>query len=162
MPAFDFRAPLAAVLAASLVAACATPQPATPPEQTPPAPARDESASPTAPLRPTPTPKARPARSERDKAAKADKLEKTDKAGGSGENAVEDGAVASGPAWLALCNSRQSEGGVIRCDADQLLTQPSPQVKIFTREPAAVGVGKTGSIQYRAGLPHKYRFFVVP
>lgn len=171
MPYLKFRAPLAALLAAALVGACATlPQPAAPDQTPPAAPVRDEAAS----ARPAPpAPKPRPARPDKDKSSRPDKP-----GGNAGEPPAEEAPAPAtpalvpapapaavplaGPAWLSLCVNREMEGGVIRCDADQLLAQPSPQVKIFTREPAAAGHGKAGSIQFRAGLPRKYRFFVVP
>ena len=68
----------------------------------------------------------------------------------------------TGPAWLSKCINRQMEGGVIRCDADSLLTEPSAHVKVYTREPGAAGRTRTGPIQLRSNLPRRFRFFVVP
>ena len=72
-------------------------------------------------------------------------------------------APIKGPAWLARCVSKRVEGGVILCEADSLLVQPSASVKVYTREPALAGkIGNGGQIFLRASLPRRYRFFVVP
>ena len=72
-------------------------------------------------------------------------------------------APIKGPAWLARCVSKRMEGGVILCDADSLLVQPSASVKVYTREPALAGkIGNGGQIFLRTSLPRRYRFFVVP
>lgn len=64
-----------------------------------------------------------------------------------------------GPAWLTRCQSVQVAGGIVRCDADALLAQPSPTVQVFTRDPERVVAGQ---IRLRTGLPKVYRFYVVP
>lgn len=64
-----------------------------------------------------------------------------------------------GPAWLKRCRSVQVAGGIVRCDADALLAQPSPTVQVFTRDPERVVAGQ---IRLRSGLPKVYRFYVVP
>lgn len=155
------RPSLFAVLAACTLGACSTLKPDAPAEKN--APARheateDASGSRPAPA-PTPAPRPRPPRSDKPK------QDKTDRATPKGEAAVEEAPAApaaetplNGPLWLTLCKQRQTEAGIIRCDADELLVRPSAQVKIFTRDPAATGRG----IQLRKGLPSKYRFFVVP
>lgn len=68
-------------------------------------------------------------------------------------------ADVPGPAWLKRCQSVQVAGGIVRCDADALLAQPSPTVQVFTRDPARAVAGQ---IRLRSGLPKVYRFYVVP
>jgi hypothetical protein len=68
----------------------------------------------------------------------------------------------AGPAWLAKCADVQSAGGAVRCDADSLLAGPSATVQVFTRDPALATKGSGGDITLRPGLPHRYRFFVLP
>ncbi|MCZ4303962.1 hypothetical protein O4G98_04390 [Zoogloeaceae bacterium G21618-S1] len=68
----------------------------------------------------------------------------------------------AGPAWLAKCATIQSAGGAVRCDADSLLARPSATVQVFTRDPALATKGDSGDITLRPGLPHRYRFFVLP
>ena len=70
--------------------------------------------------------------------------------------------VIKGPAWLARCAAKRIEGGVILCDADSLLVQPSATVKVYTREPALAGKVASGVIAFRANLPRRYRLFIVP
>ncbi len=68
-----------------------------------------------------------------------------------------------GPAWLAHCASARMEGGVVLCDVDSLIAQPSANVRVFTRNRALAGpVAEGASISYREGLPKRYRLFVVP
>ena len=67
-----------------------------------------------------------------------------------------------GPAWLAQCAEVQVAGGVARCDADRLLARPSATVQVFTRDPALAVRTGGGDITLRPGLPHRYRFFVLP
>ncbi|TVO58888.1 hypothetical protein [Denitromonas halophila] len=68
----------------------------------------------------------------------------------------------AGPAWLAKCATLQSAGGAVRCDADSLLARPSATVQVFTRDPALAVKTSGGDITLRPGLPHRYRFFVLP
>ena len=101
------------------------------------------------------------------KAARSDKYitPRPDKPGSRADSAGDDDtpeAPFRGPAWLSLCINRQTEAGLVRCDANDLITQPSPQVKVFTRDPAAAIRTTSGTIQLRTNLPYKYRFFVVP
>lgn len=70
--------------------------------------------------------------------------------------------VIKGPAWLARCASKSREGGVILCDADSLLVQPSLSVKVYTREAALAGKVASGVIVLRANLPRRYRIYFVP
>ena len=51
---------------------------------------------------------------------------------------------------------------VARCDADRLLARPSATVQVFTRDPALAVRTGGGDITLRPGLPHRYRFFVLP
>jgi hypothetical protein len=68
-----------------------------------------------------------------------------------------------GPAWLSRCAAKRVEGGVILCDVDTLIAQPSANVRVFTRDKALAGnVADGGAITYREGLPRRYRLFVVP
>lgn len=68
-----------------------------------------------------------------------------------------------GPAWLAKCASKRYEGGVIRCDADSLLANPSGNIKVYARDENLAGpVANGGRIEYRPGLPRRYRLFVFP
>ncbi|WP_374476286.1 hypothetical protein [Zoogloea sp.] len=150
---------LSTLLAACMLTACSlsppTPDSPTPPSS--PATGRDD-ASPSPVSRPVPA-KPRPPRSEKP----ATKVDKPDVK--SPEIIVEEAAPEPpivGPAWLYQCINRQMEGGVIRCDADRLLVEPSPKVKVYTREPGAAGRTRGGVIQLRGNLPRKYRFFVVP
>lgn len=162
---------LTALLSASILAACTT-APSTP--ETAPAPgtaagSRDDSNTGAA-SRPAP-PKPRPPRSDKP-AVKTDG--KTDgKADGKidrpdtrvGEIIVEEAPPETpiiGPAWLSQCINRQTEGGVVRCDADRLLAEPSPKIKVYTRDPSAAVRTRGGPVQLRSNLPRKYRFFVVP
>ncbi len=69
-------------------------------------------------------------------------------------------ATVSGPAWLSKCHNVQVAGGVVQCDADTLLARPSPQVRVFTSDPAQADA--EADITLRDGLPRRYRFFVVP
>ncbi|MBK6653809.1 hypothetical protein [Zoogloea sp.] len=150
---------LSALLAACMLTACSLspPTPDTPPTPAPPATGRDD-ASPSPVSRPVPA-KPRPPRSEKP----ATKADKPDAKGP--EIIVEEAAPEppiAGPAWLSQCINRQMEGGVIRCDADRLLAEPSPKVKVYTREPGAAGHTRGGVIQLRGNLPRKYRFFIFP
>lgn len=153
------RPSLFAVLAAFTLGACSTLKPDAPAEKSaPPKHEATEDATGSKPA-PTPAPRPRPPRSDKPK------QDKPDRAAPKSETAVEETpappaaeAPLNGPLWLTLCKQRQTEAGIIRCDADELLVRPSAQVKIFTRDPAATGRG----IQLRRGLPSKYRFFVVP
>ena len=159
-----FRPSLFAVLAACTLGACSTLKPDAPADKSPPPrheATEDAAASSSKPTQAAPRP--RPQRN--DKPVRPDKQDKTDRTAPKGEAAVEEAPAPSaaetplnGPLWLTLCKQRQTEAGIIRCDADELLVRPSAQVKIFTRDPAATGRG----IQLRKGLPSKYRFFVVP
>lgn len=69
-------------------------------------------------------------------------------------------AIVNGPAWLSKCHNVQVAGGVVQCDADTLLARPSPQVRVFTSDPAQADA--EADITLREGLPRRYRFFVVP
>lgn len=158
---------LTALLSASILAACTT-APSTP--ETAPAPgtaagSRDDSNT-SAASRPAP-PKPRPPRSDKPAVktdGKADgKIDRPDTR--VGEIIVEEAPPETpiiGPAWLSQCINRQTEGGVVRCDADRLLAEPSPKIKVYTRDPSAVVRTRGGPVQLRSNLPRKYRFFVVP
>jgi hypothetical protein len=68
-----------------------------------------------------------------------------------------------GPAWLSKCANKRNEGGAILCDSDSLLANPSANVKVYAREENLAGpVANGGRIEYRPGLPRRYRLFVVP
>ena len=71
-------------------------------------------------------------------------------------------AAIAGPAWLAKCADLQSAGGAVRCDANSLLARPSATVQVLTRDPALAVKAEGGDITLRPGLPHRYRFFVLP
>lgn len=158
---------LTALLSASILAACTT-APSTP--ETAPTPgtaagSRDDSNTGAA-SRPAP-PKPRPPRSDKPAVktdGKADgKIDRPDTRGG--EIIVEEAPPETpiiGPAWLSQCINRQTEGGVVRCDADRLLAEPSPKIKVYTRDPSAAVRTRGGPVQLRSNLPRKYRFFVVP
>jgi hypothetical protein len=156
------RPSLLAVAAALAASACTTSPVAPAPSSTPAPQSPEKPASAGAPTsRPLPVapPRAKAARSDKDKTPRPDKP---------GNRADSVGADDTpeppfrGPAWLSLCINRQTEAGLVRCDANDLLTQPSPQVKVFTRDPAAAIRSASGTIQLRTNLPYKYRFFVVP
>lgn len=162
MPLSRLRPTLIAFAATCAAGACTTTPVSTAPHSVPAQRPPEEPASAGAPSsRPPPSvpSKAKPARSDKDKTPR------TDKPGSRPDVVSEEDAPEPpfrGPAWLSLCISRQIEGGLIRCDANDLLTQPSPQVKVFTRDPAAAIRTATGTIELRSNLPYKYRFFVVP
>lgn len=164
------RTLLTPLVAALVLAACATGKPTRAPDKAPERSSDSQSSSTddsSAGQRPATAPAAKPRPPRPDKDAKdtKDKLP-TKPAGKDVEVIVEEAPpeppLVVGPAWLSQCVSRQMEGGVIRCDADKLLATPSARVKVFTREPSAAGRMAGGSIQVRANLPRKYRFFVVP
>ena len=153
----SFRPLLAAALTTCILGACTT-SPVTPAPDSGTAAGRDEAASGGTARPAPPRPKAPP---RTDKAPA--KMEKP--GARSPEIIVEEAPPeppVTGPAWLSQCINRQMEGGVIRCDADSLLSEPSAHVKVYTREPGAAGRTRTGPIQLRSNLPRKYRFFVVP
>ena len=158
MPLSRLRPTLIALAAALAASACSTSPVAPAPAQQSP----EKQASAGAPSsRPPPIapPKVKAARSDKDKTPRPDKP------GGRPDAVGEEDSPEPplrGPAWLLLCINRQTEAGLVRCDADDLLTQPSPQVKVFTRDPAAAIRTASGTIQLRPKLPYKYRFFVVP
>jgi len=158
---------LSALLAACMLTACSLspPTPDTPPTPAPPATGRDD-ASPSPVSRPVPA-KPRPPRSDKPAVktdGKADgKIDRPDTR--VGEIIVEEAPPETpiiGPAWLSQCINRQTEGGVVRCDADRLLAEPSPKIKVYTRDPSAAVRTRGGPVQLRSNLPRKYRFFVVP
>ncbi len=156
----SFRSLLAAALTTCVLGACTTaPVTSTPDAGTDAAGSSRDDASPGSTTRPpAPRPKA-PLRN--DKAPV-----KVEKPAAKGPEIIVEEAPSEpplvGPAWLSQCINRQTEGGVIRCDADRLLTEPSARVKVYTREPGAAGRTRTGPIQLRSNLPRKFRFFVVP
>ena len=158
MPLSRLRPTLIALAAALAASACSTsPVAPAPAQQSPEKPA--SAGAPTSRPPPAAPPRAKAARSDKDKTPRPDKP---------GNRADSVGADDTpeppfrGPAWLSLCINRQTEAGLVRCDADDLLTQPSSQVKVFTRDPAAAIRSASGTIQLRTNLPYKYRFFVVP
>ena len=68
-----------------------------------------------------------------------------------------------GPAWLSRCVTKRYEGGAILCDADSLLANPSGNIKVYARDQNLAGpVANGGRIEYRPGLPRRYRLFVFP
>jgi len=158
MPLSRLRPTLIALAAALAASACSTsPVAPAPAQQSPEKPA--SAGAPASRPPPLAPPKAKAARSDKDKTPRVDK------AGSRPDVVGEDDSPEPplhGPAWLLLCINRQTEAGLVRCDADDLLTQPSSQVKVFTRDPAAAIRTASGPIQLRPKLPYKYRFFVVP
>lgn len=158
---------LAPIAAACLLAACATGKVTTAPEAGPPA-APTSTDEPPAAVRPSQsapqTAKPRPPRNDKDTRPVAPTAPL--RSGSKDIEVIIEEAPPEprlpGPGWLSQCISRQMEGGVILCDADRLLATPSARVKVFTRDPAAAGRMSGGSIQVRANLPRRYRFFVVP
>lgn len=162
MPLSRLRPTLIAVAAALAASACTTSPvapaaPATPAPQSPEKP--PGAGAPTSRPPPVAPPRAKAARSDKDKTPRPDKP------GGRPDAVGEEDSPEPplrGPAWLLLCINRQTEAGLVRCDADDLLVQPSSQVKVFTRDPAAAIRTASGTIQLRPKLPYKYRFFVVP
>lgn len=165
MTSSAFRLSLAAALTTCILGACSTAPVTTTPDANPAATgsSRDDatSGSATRPAPPRPKTPSRPDKAPDKAPAKTDKPAATK----GPEIIVEEAPPEpplTGPAWLSQCINRQTEGGVIRCDADSLLTEPSAHVKVYTREPGAAGRTRTGPIQLRSNLPRKYRFFVVP
>lgn len=165
------RSILTPIAAASVLAACATGKVATTPETSPPvAPATQEDTSGSRPTQPSApagqAAKPRSPRNDKDTRPGAPPNTTTIRSGGKDVEVIVEEAPPEpplqGPGWLSHCVSRQMQGGVILCDADKLLATPSARVKVFTRDPAAAGRMAGGSIQVRANLPRKYRFFVVP
>lgn len=162
------------VMAAMVVWAtgCVTPPPAPIPE--PPAPAPVVEAAPVAePPPPAPPKPVKPAKPKTKPKTKALPTEAAPAAAASTPAATASAPVADpalappasairGPAWLAGCVTRRMEGGVILCDADRLLAQPSARVRVMTRDAALAGNTAGGPITHRAGLPRRYRLFVVP
>lgn len=72
-------------------------------------------------------------------------------------------AAGSGPVWLAGCKTRVQSGNAIQCDADSLLVEPSATVRVYTREQTLARKLANGQeIQWREGLPRRYRFYVLP
>lgn len=158
------RSILTPIAAACLLAACATGKVATTPEASPAAaPATSDESPGSRPAQAGQPAKPRPPRSDKDTKPPATS---TIRSGGKDVEVIVEEAPPEpplqGPGWLSHCFSRQMQGGVILCDADKLLATPSARVKVFTRDPAAAGRMAGGSIQVRANLPRKYRFFVVP
>lgn len=157
-----FRTLLATTLTTCVLGACSTAPVTSTPDANPASTgsSRDDAGN----GRPAPPRPKAPPRNDKAPAKTPDKA--TDKPGiKSPEIIVEEAPPeppVTGPAWLSQCINRQTEGGVIRCDADSLLTEPSAHVKVYTREPGAAGRTRTGPIQLRSNLPRKYRFFVVP
>ncbi|MBB4013281.1 hypothetical protein [Niveibacterium umoris] len=163
------------------MAGCATPEPPPPPAPEPPpaaAPAPISSVEPVAPA-PKPAP-AKPAKTKPKKGDKAgDKVaEKAAekpadvaavRSADAGEPVAPPEPVAKaepeirGPAWLSKCATKRFDGGAILCDADALLASPSGTIKVYTRDPNLAGpVASGGRIEYRPGLPRRYRLFVLP
>jgi len=164
MTSNPFRLFLATTLTTCVLGACSTAPVTTTPDTNPAATGngRDDAASGNASRPAPPRPKAPPRPDKAPDKAPA----KADKPGTKSPEIIVEEAPpeppVTGPAWLSQCINRQTEGGVIRCDADSLLTEPSAHVKVYTREPGAAGRTRTGPIQLRSNLPRKYRFFVVP
>lgn len=170
------------VAAASLLVACATTPPPAPAPVAPasaPEPAFVASVpSFTPPIAPLEQDK--PVKAKTKPGKKADKSEKAEKPDKPVETALQPVAEASapvspppleakpkapikGPAWLSKCVTARDEGGAILCDADSLLANPSANVKVYAREEKLAGpVANGGRIEYRPGLPRRYRLFVVP
>lgn len=72
-------------------------------------------------------------------------------------------APSTGPVWLAGCKTRVQSGNAIQCDADSLLVEPSATVRVYTREQTLARKLANGlEIQWREGLPRRYRFYVLP
>ncbi|WP_417068665.1 hypothetical protein [Niveibacterium terrae] len=166
------------LLATVWLAACAT-EPEAPPVAAPEVAKPISSVEPAVPAvvaAPKPAPKpAHPKARRKDKAAEKAAAEKAlaEKAAAEAKPAsdvpesvrtepVAKAQVIKGPAWLARCASKSREGGVILCDADSLLVQPSPSVKVYTREAALAGKVASGVIVLRANLPRRYRIYFVP
>lgn len=148
------------------LAACATA-----PEAPPPAPAPAPVISSVEPIVPAAAP-VKPA-----KPAKPKPVKKADKPADAAATRAADAAAAppppapvakieppiQGPAWLEKCSSKRKEGGAILCDTDSLLANPSANVKVYAREENLAGpVANGGRIEYRPGLPRRYRLFIVP
>ncbi len=157
-----FRTLLATTLTTCVLGACSTAPVTSTPDASPASTgsSRDDAGN----GRPAPPRPKAPPRNDKAPAKTPDKA--TDKPGTKSPEIIVEEAPpeppVTGPAWLSQCINRQTEGGVIRCDADSLLTEPSAHVKVYTREPGAAGRTRTGPIQLRSNLPRKYRFFVVP
>lgn len=67
------------------------------------------------------------------------------------------------PVWMAGCAQRVQHAGAIQCDADALLVEPSDKVQVYTRDASKVHALPDGNaVILREGLPHLYRFFVLP
>ncbi|WP_341676572.1 hypothetical protein [Niveibacterium sp. SC-1] len=157
---------------AALLWACATP-PAPAPEPVPEPPAPEPVVE---PAPPPPVVVAPPPKPAKPKAKKPKKTEPSAAASAPVASAPPAAAVPAaasepvasaepaikGPAWLSRCGSKRLEGGVILCDSDSLIAQPSAAVKVFTRDPALAGKVSGGEVVLRSGLPRRYRFFVVP
>jgi len=167
------------MVAALWLGACATA-----PEPPPPAPPQPEPAPVISSVEPVvPAAKPAPAKPAKPKSKKAEKAEK-DKAAAAaaaaGTTAVAPPKVESeaalppapaakpepeikGPAWLSRCVTKRYEGGAILCDADSLLANPSGNIKVYARDQNLAGpVANGGRIEYRPGLPRRYRLFVFP
>jgi len=159
---------LFAGVAACLLTACETTPVAPPPAPEPPPPEPVVEAS--APVVTPPPPPAKPAKKPKKTAKKPQEAPKADTTAIESTN-LDAVALApkaaepaiKGPAWLSRCAAKRMEGGVILCDVDTLIAQPSANVRIFTRDKALAGsVADGGAISYREGLPRRYRLFVVP
>lgn len=163
------RSLLAALLTTCLVGACTTTPPAPAPSPASGADSNgndDASRAASSKSKPAPAPRPDKPPVKVDKPEKPEKTDKPDKPAPKAPEVIVEEAPPEpplvGPVWLSQCINRQMEGGVIRCDADELLSPPSPRIKVYTREPAAAGRTRTGTIQLRNNLPRKYRFFVFP
>ncbi len=169
------------MVAALWLGACATaPEP---PPPAPPEPAPAPVISSVEPIVPAAKPAA-PAKPAKPKSKKAEKAEKDRAAAAAaaaagttavappkveGETALPTAPVAKpepeikGPAWLSRCVTKRYEGGAILCDADSLLANPSGNIKVYARDQNLAGpVANGGRIEYRPGLPRRYRLFVFP
>lgn len=63
--------------------------------------------------------------------------------------------------WLRACIKRVVAGNALQCDADSLLTQASARVLVYVRDPKLAN-SAAGGARLREGLPHLYRFYVLP
>ena len=63
--------------------------------------------------------------------------------------------------WLNACARLVQASNAVQCDANRLLTQGSPKVLVYVRDPKLVGSSPSGP-HLREGLPLLYRFYVLP
>ena len=75
-------------------------------------------------------------------------------------NALPPGLLKDFP-WLNACLKRVKAGNALQCDADSLLAQASARVMVYVRDPK-LAKSASGGARLREGLPHLYRFYVLP